>query len=219
MAVTSFDYFPTGLFYRRVFRPAILVFFLAFVLMGVLSGIPLLQPYGRGVVDLPPLQMAQFQYSDFFYQVGNMPERCISGTSINEVQKEKCAERWVRILVTTFWVLFPFLMTALCIRVSYRYVRRCYRIASFAIQKGAGLSVGTVTDPAEALGDFYGWLHCSRSITVQFADRKQMHVYVPVEAVRPAPGQQMVVVPMGKRLGKDRFHGILYTPHVAVVTG
>jgi len=210
MDATPFHSVQKRLFLVRMIRPGIFVVFIGFLLMGALSR--------SAEIDLPALPMAQYQYSKFFHELVNVPSICVTGKTVNEFQVQQCQAYWNTLLVRTFWFSFPFLCLMAFLFFGFDYVWLTYRRAAKKIETGKGAFVGVVTNPPDVPNDIYGWFHCFRLMSAQVQKGQQIQVYIPLNAPKPEPGSRLSVADVGKRFGKQRYVGVIYTPHVAVVS-
>jgi len=113
----------------------------------------------------------------------------------------------------------PFLIAFLVWRGLLGNLENFYRRSYQKISSGQAAFKGTVTNPALGPDDFFGWFFCLRSIVVERADRSQLRVHMPRGSIVPRPGEQLAVFESGKSFGVQRYIGILYAPHVAIIHG
>jgi len=194
-------------------RPAVFVFFVGFLLSGAFAGF-----WEKGI-DLPPLQMSQRQFSRLPVDIAEFPDICLTGHAASSFQGRRCTERWVMLSLRTLGVALPFLAVFLFFQISWRLVRGAYEEADTKLRLGKDSFVAVTTQPSQLTNDFYGWFHSLNAVSVQLKNGKQMKVYVPIEAGLPKPGAKLVIAPLGKKFGAPRAMGIVYIPHVSVVSG
>jgi len=195
----------------RMARLAVFVFFFGFVLMGHLAQ--------SEKVNLGPLEMARYEYGRLPRMLTNPPNVCMTNEFVSEFQQERCGEYHSELAMTAFWVLFPFLMAGLFLRVALSLLNSIYSKSAAALQSGKGLFIGRITKPAEMPNDLFGSIFCLRSVTVELGKNKQLRVYLPQSAEIPNPGVEVAIYDLGRWFFKSRYIAAPYTPHVAVVRG
>lgn len=147
-----------------------------------------------------------------------LPDYCIGDNEVNELQKARCKGLWAQAFAFTGIALFPFLVLTVFFMSLQHQVSQFFRKARKTIQGGQALSIATVTQPAEAPGDFFSWVHCLQRVSVQLASRQQQVIYLDPRTDIPQPGQTMALFDLGTMFGVKRYVGIVYYPHVAVVS-
>jgi hypothetical protein len=169
--------------------------------------------------ELSPDTLAEVEFVRFFHNLTHLPEVCVSGGAINPQEEQMCDDFWEDFQNAGILAAIPFLGMGVFLFMSVETLATTYRRVRKRVEKGiSGDLSGTVTDPPLVRGDFFSWVHGFQSIGVELANRKQMKVYLPLHAPKPAAGQTMILF-QNKFMGKPVFLAILYAPHVAVVSG
>ena len=147
-----------------------------------------------------------------------LPDYCIGDNEVNELQKVRCKGLWTQAFAFTGIALFPFLILAMFLMSVQDQVGQFFKKARKTIQGGKAFSIATVTQPAEAPGDFFSWVHCLQRVSVQLSSQQQQVIYLDPRMDIPQPGQTMALFDLGTMFGVKRYVGIVYYPHVAVVS-
>lgn len=229
--LTPFHEVPRSRFLRRMFAPALGVFGVGMIVMGLLATSPEIQPARKpssSIIPAPRVQvrgdvmtasLLQMVYTvDSWIQI---PQVCWNGNTVNDFQKTQCNEYWDRAFRSAGVSSIPVVLVAVFLMIGLDQLNMLYRRSRKTITKGQAWNAGTVTQPAEAPQDFFGWAFCLRPIMVQLQDKEktQLKVYIPMEASIPLPGQTLAIFEGGVWMGSKRYVGLLYAPHLAVVAG
>lgn len=227
MATTPFHYVPKRRFLFRMIGPAFGVFFAGYVAMGILAVDPALTGPKRAPTAIlktdpvtgPALTAGRQHLAQMTHSWFNIPEVCWGGNQVNEFQTRQCADFWERMWLGSAVAAIPFAAVALFFFLALEQIAGFYRRQNRKVVEGQAILAGTVTDPPEAPNDFFGWFFCLRAITVELRNRKQIRVYLPVEAPVPLPGQTLAIFDGGNVFGAQRYVAVLYAPHLAIVAG
>lgn len=197
------------------------------LVLAPLLGLALLGAGAAGRSELNPLSRAEGSafraplsfYSIYFSAWTNAPDGCISGEMHSDFQRERCLGFWSQIAQASVIALAPlallwtgYLFGMDSLNLTYRRIRK--RLGS-----KKAVAKGVVTSPAVAGNDFFGWLYGFRAISVEVAKGSQLRVYFSAESRLPLPGDSVAIFSTGKSLGRERFFGTYYAPHVAVIAG
>lgn len=219
MAVTPYDDIPQGTFLGRVLGPATGLFFLVFMMMGVIANSPLLGGPKSPEARIPFWEASFKHLQNTIHQLSAIPEVCWSGSTVNDFQKQQCDQYWNNLFTAVAVAILPFAAAILFFLVSLDQFKGLYKKTKKRISTGKAIFSGTVTDPALAPTDLFSWFYCLRAVTVELKDKRQVKVYVSLDSPIPRPGQTLAVLEPFMIMGQRRYMAMLYMPHVAVIRG
>jgi hypothetical protein len=199
--------------------PAAGVFGVAFLVMGVLANSPDFAPSRAPSASVPPVAMAFQTYTKLLYDSTHVPEVCWNGDTVSSHQENQCKDFWAALATRALLAAGPIAVAVIFLMVGLDQLKGFYRKSRKKVEKAQALFAGTVTDPPEAPNDAFGWFYCLRAVSLELKNKTQMKVYLPIDAPDPMPGQTFAVFDGGKAFGAKRHIGVLYAPHLAVVSG
>ncbi len=196
MAQTPFNDIPKKLFLARMLGPALGLFLIAFFCLG------------------------PRYYQTLGSDLSQIPHSCLlRGEVVSDFQRKQCRDYWNRLLSTGSIGALPGVLILGFYFIVFGSLSSTYLNARKKIEKGKVKLGGVVTDPAQGPQDLFSWFYCLRTVIIQLPDRKQMKVYVTMDAPLPHPGQTLAVLEAEEVFGEKRYLALLYTPHVAVIRG
>ncbi|MBY0471498.1 hypothetical protein K2X30_10055 [bacterium] len=212
MLSASFNRVPRLKCFLRLLPFAGVLLYIGVATVGVVTKVPFFQGKIREVSHLKRVQRLMTE----------KPEFCQSDLPAQSFQAEQCQAYNEWVLFNLLIYTLPFPAPILWLAWGMARLRKEYELFQVVVNSGQSGSVAwgaRVTRPARVQNDFYSWLFCLRSVSVELADKKQIVVSFPSDAVLPTSGQTVAVYAVGKRFGSERYVAQLYTPHVAVVAG
>lgn len=229
MSTRIFKQIPWKNILRRSIGPAIAAYLIGFMLMGVLAVKPYFLKKAETHVPISPIpfavsgsafEAASLHHRLVWYYLNHTPEVC-SGESVavNDFQRAQCSAFWDRVTTLGALAFLPFALAGVLLFFVFDLASMRYKKAHTLIRGGKAQSIAVVTEPAIAPGDFYSWLLCLQTITVEVSPGKQLRVYLPWDESIPTPGSRFAVFNWGETFGAKRYAGILYAPHISVVQG
>ena len=168
---------------------------------------------------MPAMESGEDVYKRLATTVSRLPEVCLSGAVVNDFQIQQCREFWDHLGREAIVAALPFLLALTFFFIRFDTMRVIYKRAHQKITRGQALMMGTVTEPAEATQDAFGWLNCVRPIAVELSNKRQVKAYLPVGAPVPRPGAQVALYDLGRWMNQTRLAAALYAPHLAVFKG
>jgi hypothetical protein len=220
MAVTPFHDAPKKLFLTRMLGgPAVAAFAAGWLVLGIVSEAPQFAQARGPAAEGSLFRSAGQTVGSFLSKISRMPEVCWSGDTVNEFQGKQCERYWNDLYVAGGLSAIPFVAVGLLMLMGLDQLNGLYRRSRRKVESGKATFGGTVTSPAVAANDIFGWFFCFRAVAVQLSNKTQVKVYMPLSVPVPLPGQAVAVFEAGRVFGTKRYVAILYAPHVAVVRG
>ena len=223
---TSFSTPSFGTFLSRVLVPVGGFFAFCFIASGFFFNSVGLQPIDRipanlenGSAAMNPLSASLTISTKTLRTWLNVPEVCWPGNAVNEHQLKQCNIFWNRLFTATAVTLVPVAATLILLLLLYDNLNNFYRKMRKRVGKGKALNLGVVTNPALTAGDSFSWFYALRTISVQLPTKQQVTVCIPLDHPVPIPGQTLAIFDAGRVFGGKRYFGVLYAPHLLVVSG
>jgi len=205
-------------FFHRMVWPSAALFVFLFFLVGVVAQSSEFQPLDEPGVVIPFWDAATKLYRDFFNQLFQMPEVCWTGNTVNDFQAVQCERFWGKFLKLSGLASVPGLGVGFFLWLGFDSIQALNRRIRKILELGKASFTGTATKPPQASADVFSWTYCLIPIMVQLPDQTQLKVYVSRDAALPRAGETLVAFDLGRVLGEKRYFGMVYTPHVAILS-
>lgn len=206
MASTPYDLVPKKAFLIKMLVPAVAVFGFSIPVLGIVVG-------GGSPIE------AAFRHKDQFVQmVHEIPMHCWTGKSVNQLQVQQCSDTWKKVAIAGGLTSIPVVASFLFFIIALDSLEGVYRRARKKIKEGKALFKGRVTE-SKPKHDLFSWVYGFQPVLTVLTQGQEVRVYVPQYGVEPRPGDSLAIFDGGKILGENRYLGLLYAPHVAVILG
>jgi hypothetical protein len=223
---------PARGFWTRFFPFALLAFFIGIYAMGALSvswealvtppavrtDEEVLRAPARPSADEGYYVQGVDHWERVYFYYTHAPAVCEAGRALNEFQARQCDAFWEALKRALVLAVLPLALLLLVAVWGKGALKGVYQRArgSLSPEKIKGRAV--VTSPALAPVDFFSFIYCLKPIQVQLPSGAQTQVYFEAEVPAPLPGQTILLYGPVHELGKPRFYGAVYAPHVAIVS-
>ena len=220
---------PKGRFLGMIQAPGAAILALALLLAGLFSNHPYfhdvkVKSLGEGLESpgqiefVSPVTAAIDLVAGTLGHVVHFPEVCLPGRAVNEFQTKQCATFEERLERRAVLAAVPLILYVLFVWYALGWIEGVYRRGARALDEKKAKFGGVITDPAEAPGDLFSRLTGLRPIGVQVKAGAQIAIYLHADDPIPMPGQTFAIFELGQALGAMRYTGILYAPHLAVIS-